>query len=174
MQGNDFRGRALIWTTDDGRSVVDRVYPSDNGSHTNALHLWCEENGYDYKKIQSSSDGCLKSDRMDYTVTMVPPEDGVFPYLDTFKYTDDHPEETETIKLELVERMYSFRSTDGGWEGGLRCYYCEDRISEDECETASNGRSYCSSCYGENFTYLSYTRPNGRHVEEEYHIDDTT
>jgi hypothetical protein len=174
MQGSNYVGRALIWNTDQGVTVVDRVYPSNNGPHTNALHKWCEENGYDYKTSQTYNDGCLKSGRMDYTVTMAPSEDGDWPYLDTFKYTDNHPESSDSIKLELKERLYAFRCTSGGYDGGLSCRYCDDRISEDECHSDDNGYNYCRSCYEENFVYLSYTRPNGRHVEEEYHIDDTT
>lgn len=173
LQGGDYIGRALIWTTDQGDTVVDRVYPSNNGPHTNALHRWCEENGYDYKTCQSSCDGHFHSSRTDYTVTMVPPENNEFPYLDTFKYTDDHPEDSEAIKLNVRSGKYTFTSTGGGYAGGLRCGKCGDALDEDDCHLSENGEVYCESCYNDNFVYLEYTRPNGRHVEGEYDIDAT-
>ncbi len=174
LQGGEYIGRALIWNTDQGPTVVDRAYPSDNGPHTNALHEWCEANGYDYKTSQCSGDGCLKSRRGDYTVTMAPSRNGTFPYLDTFKYTDDDPEDSETITLALLDGAYSFQCTGGGYDGGNRttCEGCGDRINEDTCETSDGGYCYCSSCYEERFVYLSYTRPNGRYVEREFHRDD--
>jgi hypothetical protein len=79
MQGSNYVGRALLWTTDQGPLVVDRVYPSDNGPHTNALHRWAEANGYDYKTQQSSCEGYLRSGRRDYTVTVKASSSGIIP-----------------------------------------------------------------------------------------------
>jgi hypothetical protein len=183
LQGGEFVGRALIWNTDqtdaygDTAVVVDRVYPCDNGPHTRALHEWCEANGYDYKTCQSPSDGCLKSNRDDYTVTMVPPSlVNTFPYLDTFRYTDDDPEGSDRIKLILKVGRFSFQSTGGGYDGDclVTCYCCDDHVHEDAAYYPGSGNAYCPSCYDEYFVYLSYTRPNGGRVEREFHRDDTT
>jgi len=177
MQGDIYAGRALIWHTDQGVTVVDRVYPSNNGPHTNALHRWCEANGYDYKTSQSCCDGYLKSGRHDYTVTMRRSQSGDYPYCDTFKYTNDNPEECDTLVVNVSVGDYSFRETDGGYEGGPGRHYCEEcdcRLDEDE-GYAHDGSLYCQSCFYDRFVELDYRRPNGRcgeWVNRTIHRDD--
>ena len=173
IQGNRFTGRALIWNTDQGVTVVDRVYPSNNGPHTNALHRWAEANGYDYKTRQSCGPGCLKSSRTDYTVTMVPPKNGTFPYLDTFIYSEDDPEDSETIKLNLKGGQFVFQCTGGGYEGGDReeCNNCGCRVDTDECQM-HDGAYYCDICFDEQFIELEYNRPNGQWVNRTAYRDD--
>ncbi len=175
MQGDTYCGRALIWNTDEGTVVVDRVYPSDNGPHTTALHAWADANGYDYKTRQACVDNYLKSGRTDYAVTVKASSSGDYPYCDTFKYTDDDPSDDETLTLTTNGGEYTFNETCGGYDGGGSRYTCEacgDRVDEDECETCPNGYSYCSHCYNDRFTYLEYQRPNGSWVERTVDNDD--
>jgi hypothetical protein len=172
-QGGSYIGRAMMWITDQGDVVVDRVYPSDNGPQTVALHRWCEENGYDYKTVQGCCDGCLKSKRMDYTVTMKAAANGSYPYIDTFKYTDDDPDDSDTLTLGMTHCEYTFNRTEGGYEGGrsrCSCNECGDGIDEDEAEYVDD-YTYCSQCYSENFIHLDY-QISGRWVEETVHRDD--
>ncbi len=173
MQGPRYVGRALIWNTDQGVTVVDRVYPSNNGPHTNALHAWCEKNGYDYKTRQSSCPGYFKSARTDYTVMMSKwPSNGYFPYIDTFAYTNDDPKDEGPIKLKCNgEGQYTFQSTGGGYDGGVRCCQCGRIVDEDDANYA-DGDYYCDDCFGENFVHLDYRLPNGRWVEVTVSNDD--
>jgi hypothetical protein len=173
-QGGSYMGRAIIWTTDTGERVVDRTYPSDNGPHTRALHDWAEAQGFDYKTSQSCCDGYLKSKREDYVVTMKPSPNGQYPYIDTFKHTDDDPEDSDTIRLHVESGSdYCFNSTCGSYEGGrdrCTCSNCGDAIDEDEAEYDGDD-AYCGSCHRDIFVSLDY-RYNGRWVEETVHRDD--
>jgi hypothetical protein len=174
-QGQNYVGRALIWNTDCGAVVVDRCYPGDNGPQTTALHNWAIKNGYDYKTSQSYVDGCLRSGRSDYRVTMKRSGNGDYPYCDTFKYTDDPPDDSDTIVLNTEEGEYKFSNTDGGWEGESERFFCEDcgeRLSEQDVFTCDNGYAYCECCYDSRFTHLDYTNPNGRGRCGTYSNDD--
>jgi hypothetical protein len=175
-QGGKLLGRALIWATDQETVVVDRVYPSDNGPHTNALHDWCNRNGYVYKTQQSSDDGCLSDKQYHYTVTMKRSSSGLYPYLDTFKYTDDDPEHEDLITLNLDHGEYNFNCTGGGYEGQNRtsCEGCGCVVDEDDARYVDNYGYYCERCYDEHFVYLEYQLPNGNWVELDYNRDNCT
>jgi hypothetical protein len=177
-QGQNYVGRALLWNTDCGSVVVDRCYPSDNGPQTTALHAWAIKHGYDYKTSQSYSDGCLRSGRSDYRVTMKRSSNGDYPYCDTFKYTDDPPDDSDTIVLNTEEGEYKFSETDGGWEGRdddrFSCEDCAERLSEQDVFSSDAGYTYCESCYDSRFTHLDYTNPNGRGRCGTYSNDDVS
>jgi hypothetical protein len=177
-QGRNYVGRALIWNTDDGSIVVDRCYPSDNGPQTTALHAWAIKNGYDYKTAQSYVDGCLKSGRESYRVTMKPSSNGDYPYCDTFKYTNDPPDDSDTIVLNMEEGEYKFSETDGGWEGRdddrFVCESCSERVNENDVFSCDQGYSYCESCYDDRFTHLDYRNPNGLGRCGTYNNDDVS
>jgi hypothetical protein len=173
MQGDKYVGRAMMWHTDQGKTVVDRVYPSDNGPHTGALHAWCIENGYDYKTRQACCDGHLASLSMDHTVTVKASTNGQYPYIDTFKYTNDDPEDSDTLTLGMDGGDYVFDQTGGGYQGDNShcCNECGDRIDEDNCYSSDFGDTYCESCYCENYVHLNY-QYGGRWVDETLHRDD--
>lgn len=109
---NNLIGRSLLWTTDQGVKVLDRVYPSDKGPQTNAAHHWARKNNYDYKIKQSYGAGYLKSRRSDYTITLKN-NCKVFPYIDTFFYCNVNPRNSDKIVLSLSRKTYSFKDTVG-------------------------------------------------------------
>jgi hypothetical protein len=173
-QGGNLAGRALLWTTTTGEKVLDRVYPSNGGRHIDAVHDLARQQGWDYKLHQNFHDGQLASDRMDYVVQMKASSSGDYPYCDTFKYTDDDPEDCEFIYLNMQSGEYCFNEQDGGYQGqGGRytCCHCNDRISEDDVH--SNGdHDYCQSCFSELYVYLDYQGRN-QYREGDYYRDDT-
>jgi hypothetical protein len=162
-----FVGRALLWHTDQGVDVLDRVYPSDEGPHTIAIHAYADEMGWDYKLYSNAEDGGLKSSRMDYTVTMKTTgncdmwnTDKGYPYLDTFKYTYENPGYDDPIVLRLGDGNFIFNQTDGYWEDTDRCYCtsCGDAVDEDDVYSSPDGDGYCEYCYNERWVDLDYQR----------------
>lgn len=58
-QGGEDMGRALVWTAVDGTRLLDRVYPSDGGSHAVKVREWAEAQGW----ITRDSDSAGSSGR---------------------------------------------------------------------------------------------------------------
>lgn len=191
MLGDIYEGRALLWDTDQGTKVLDRVYPSDNGPHTIALHNLCEENGWDYKTVQGPEDGYLKSDRMDYTVTMSCEPTKVwnrktgYPYMDTFKYTHNCLESDNQVVLSMDEGSNRLICTGGGWEPNDRddddddeydtsCSSCDAGVNEDNIFRSPDNDVLCESCFDENYMDLDYIGPNGRAIYGTHSLDFTT
>lgn len=90
------RARALIWNTDEGDIVMDKIY-STEPELKNVLRDWADENKIVYRAKDDSkpihshlfmSNG--KEFSKDYTITLNKFEFDTYPYLDTFFYlTDD-------------------------------------------------------------------------------------
>jgi hypothetical protein len=84
----DYVGRALLWECDDGTTVLDRVYPTDNGPHMAYIHAVAEREGWvqawpgsriapDWKGMQ------LEHPNFQVTVRVA----DNWPYLDTFYWS---------------------------------------------------------------------------------------
>ena len=112
-------GRALVWKTECGRTVLDRVYPSDGGSHIDAAMDYARQRGWVYK-VHHSIGGRLNESG---TFTVRIPEADEYPYMDTFMYTDGPYD--GVVRLNNSEGDYELTSTDGRapWSGDLM--YCE-------------------------------------------------
>jgi hypothetical protein len=68
-------GRALLWTLEDGKKYMDRIY-TNKDSYDNLFIKWRHENGYK-REIEPSS--VVKVNTKDYIL---------YPYMDTFIYYD--------------------------------------------------------------------------------------
>lgn len=79
-------GRALVWQTDDGSIVMDRVYPSDRGVQTRIMREYADSQGWDYT-LQDTWGSATKNDRR-YIVTLGIPSTNKWPYIDTFRYIE--------------------------------------------------------------------------------------
>jgi hypothetical protein len=84
--------RALLWKTDEGVYLLDRIYPND-GSHVTAMHQWALQKGYVYRISTSAQDNCYPtklSDGKVHKVTVTPARFSSgqhnIPYLDTFHW----------------------------------------------------------------------------------------
>lgn len=88
LQHGVYFGRALLWTSDQGTKILDRVYPSDGGIHTSLIRRWAERLGYAYKVRDTYTDEQL-SDNKEYTITLDAKGLVGMPYLDTFKFAND-------------------------------------------------------------------------------------
>jgi hypothetical protein len=154
-------GRALVWhgvKAPDGRtvSVLDRVYPSDNGYHIRAAMAFAKSKGWVYK-TEHSIDGAL-SEYGEFTLTAH--DVGYYPYMDTFAYTDG-PDKDGNFTLSNCRKSnyyYELRSTANSspWEPTQSCVCCGGRYEEERmnfsnfdsdwvCENCLHGGSYVYS-----------------------------
>lgn len=166
--------RALLWTTDEGEKVLDRIYPND-GYHVKILRAWADKKGYLNRKneecyfcgIEYGVDEQGERKRRALHVTLQ--HGGIFPYADTFIYVDKY--EDDTIVLTDVlntyrSHVYTLCSTEGGIPGlvddekgeededdRIECEDCGFVGYDDEIYYTPNGAHLCISCY-EN-TYIS-------------------
>ena len=188
--GNIYEGRALLWTTEQGTKILDRVYPSDNGPQTLALHRLCEDNGWDYKTRQGSDDCSLNSGIQDHKVKMSLAKCSQwnksvgFPYLDTFKYTDNNPGSSEEVVLTLTPGAWRFTCTGGGYDRYSRrnspeetveeinCFECNEELDSESVSRGPDDEVYCDSCFGERFIEVDYQLDSGEWISGTYYYGD--
>lgn len=76
-----FTGRALVWLTDQGETVMDRVYPG-NGTLAYAARAYAKSQGWNYKTFDSVGEDF--AEKKPYTVTLKHVTNRRLPYLDSF------------------------------------------------------------------------------------------
>ena len=114
-------GRALIWKCDDGSEYMDRIYGND--ITVEAFKDYARLNGIAHKVHQSYNDrtfvqpnGEIINSTQEITLmnssTRFDGEEGRFPYMDTFKYTDATG--LDFITLTNDEGDICLDSTEGG------------------------------------------------------------
>ncbi len=93
-EDNKILSRALLWNTDDGSIVMDRVYAVDPG-WKRVLHNWANSQGYYYRAKDDTkpfnSDIFIHKGKeiiKRFTVTLKNFKFKAYPYLDTFFYLD--------------------------------------------------------------------------------------
>jgi hypothetical protein len=92
-------GRALLWTLENGKKYMDRIY-TNKDSYDNLFLKWANENGYT-KGIEASS--VVKVNTKDYEL---------YPYMDTFIFYD--ADEGKLSNSEIFQRPYAqLDETDG-------------------------------------------------------------
>jgi hypothetical protein len=74
----DYDSRALVWTTDSGRKVLDQIYPYDDSPQLRAMERYAKQQGWMVRRWDD--------DYRHETITLRPPSDGRFPYIDTYMY----------------------------------------------------------------------------------------
>ena len=77
------KARVLLWNTNEGVKVLDRVYPSC-GLHMNIIEKWAEQNGFIWRKHLWNDKKSVHY-QQNYTVTLNHWSD-YLPYADTFIY----------------------------------------------------------------------------------------
>ena len=141
-------GRALLWTLNDGKKYVDRIY-TVNDSDVQLFRDYAKESGW-YTKYHNSStsnsqaiapDGSTVS--LDLTVTLRQKHYDNFPYLDTLKYFTPG-----SGVLNNQRGDYVLEDTGGDY---VRCEYC-----------GGSGRVECGDCYGNGQEECRYCDGSGR------------
>ena len=85
-------GRALLWTLENGKRYMDRVY-TNKDSYDNLFLKWSNENGYP-KGIEARS--VVKVKTKDYEL---------YPYMDTFLFYD--ADEGKLSNSQIFQRPYA-------------------------------------------------------------------
>lgn len=167
-------GRAILWTDNEGRTIVDRVYPSEQGPQ---YEEWAKANGAYIREHHSCIDFC-EGEKM---VGVYDPSNGnyinpeitvkssdlVFPYLDTFHFGEvnisgDRPTFTLFNEDEYASNeTYVFRNQRGGYSGPqlFQCVFCDKWGRDGDghmwfpdghgglvCTSCMEERSTCSVC----------------------------
>jgi hypothetical protein len=150
--------RALLWSTDEGITVLDRVYP-DYTSIVERMHQWAIRKGYVYRVDNgypcTGRDIELSDDRT-YTVTLKQASNETLPYLDTFTYCTSYGDEVVltnncTPRNRIVFECIKIDGSTPNSEGYNTCYDCGRRVDEDYCYHYGDD-SYCEGCYNDNFS----------------------
>lgn len=152
-RGLSYVGRALLWNTDQGTKVLDRIYPSNGGTHIVAAQNWASDQGWDYRTNHAFETAQTASKKMSYTCTMY--NGGVgYPFLDSFRFTDHL---TYPMVLNLKNGRYMFSTVHGEYEQNAWvedenhrylyfCHRCGARRWRCEMVWETNLVCYCASC----------------------------
>lgn len=146
----DGEARALVWNTDEGVTVLDRVYPH-GGIYSTVMEEYARLNGWVWRTGGSDYDGMTLSDGNYYKVTVKWNE--FFPYMDTFKWATVKGKQA-ILSNGRDSYDYVLDCTDGGPIHGinhLHCEACGDRISEDDTYWGYDA-PYCRDCFDDMFT----------------------
>lgn len=170
IYSNGRRARALLWSTDEGKKVLDRIYPNE-GSHVTAMQEWAAANGYVYRPYTGMGDNSL-SDGKRYHVTLKATD--YCPYMDTFNH-GKYDEYDNTIILSNDSHFGGFvlERTDGKppWSCNCSCSLCGCSLSEDDASQDDSGYYYCDDCWSETYSYCercgdNYEREDGVHIHD--------
>lgn len=133
--GDQLVARALLWTTIDGRKVLDRVY--GNGADSTALSDYVKEQ---YPDVQSRY--------CDATIELSSWNFNEYPYMDTFEYLNLRDGTLTYNSPDSSVHYYSLKSTYGGYDENLprTCDHCGDGITAYGGYDVS-GLTVCYSCY---------------------------
>jgi len=156
----DNKARALLWITDNGEKVLDKIYPNF-GSGYNKIKVWAFINK-------------IKKPKLSHRITMK--YKGYFPYLDCFKYGKiDNIENARnrkkgTVVLSCNEKYgnASFLNTIGSFLEVYRCEKCENKLDYYGTHTyieKNRTIKVCSKCYKKYNTrciYCNFYIPNNR------------
>jgi len=144
--------RALLWKTDQGVMVLDRIYPSGH-CKIETFRNWAKNKGYVLRKNPDRlvDDNVVElSDDNIYTVSLI--HEDTFPYLDTFCFGSINKNKVILSNDSKIHK-HTFHDQDGGYEScNDECINCECNLTEYETYTSSVGENYCEDCYNEIFT----------------------
>jgi len=150
-------GRALVWPNaiDPNGNVVtvlDRIYPSDNGPHIAAAIKYAKERDWVYK-VEQRIDGRLSIDG-EFRVDVKDVE--YYPYMDTFAFTDGPHTSDGYFTLSNCNRYsYSMQNTDNScpWdEESSPCSSCDVRYDNGDM-TCIDDDILCPDCLRDSYTW---------------------
>lgn len=138
--------RALIWKTDDGMNVLDRIYPAGH-SLIPTIRKWAVDNGYllrshadsyiNYSRTIALSDDSLRKITLKNT--------SKYPFLDTFVFAEiDKDNIIISNDIEFGDMV--LQNQHGEYIKYQRCECCNRKtLAGDGYEF--EGKKYCSHCY---------------------------
>lgn len=151
------QARALLWQTEEGPRVLDRIYPN-SGPHISHLERWAKQEGIEFRSHQGMPSASKPPFKKPYTVEIRWEQESNMPYMDSFTSGDW---DGDTLTLRTGGRGdVDFMSTDGSHDAQsesnrVQCEGCGDRIDPEDSRSDDSGDCYCVSCYGERYTGCS-------------------
>lgn len=155
------KARALLWTTDEGKTVLDRIYPN-SGVHVHILHRWATICGYAYR-TSCGADYTGLSDRKHYHVTMEIKR--FVPFLDTF-FTENYIGKDKESGRRLISLSNDGKSFLHWPKGVMQCMGCSGFLWEEaeQFYTDNHIGPYCEDCFANMLTLcakcLEISNPN--------------
>jgi hypothetical protein len=166
----DYQGRAMMFHTEEGVTVCDRIYPN-SGPHIEKIYAWCRQNdipnriGNGYPQARHAEDDenawpYVEFTSYDaYTIKLKAAENGYVPYTDSFHWGEKDERTgiwTLTNKPEFIfdSECEIFNSTGGGHETieWTYCGDCEDWVGREARRWLSSKETYlCPTCFHENY-----------------------
>ena len=154
--------RALLWDTDQGDTVLDRVYPNDSSREYGILYRLLAQNmGWKYRVSDSASDAQVFGASGAHTAKNLT-TGRYYPYMDTFTTVMDTEWQNGTLNLTTpngggVERLESQHGALGCW---VRCSNCDDW--SDASRRDVDGGAICEGCFVENYFECFHCGYNAR------------
>ena len=156
---NKISGRALLWTDNLGRKIMDRIYTNNSADET-LFKEYAIKNEFLYKEKQDSNEDTKfllngKVAENQQIVIKLPSYDyNYYPYMDTFK---NYSPNGKLSNYNDGSYDYNLEETDGGngscgecgGSGRVQCYDCngDGEVTCSECSGRGNTR--CGECSGE-------------------------
>jgi hypothetical protein len=143
-------GRALVWTTDEGIKILDRIYP-DYPKIVANMRFWALQRDWIIRVRNGYPESGYNVDVSDYQthkITVKTASNGKIPYLDTFTYVKQYNPDIRHAVLTNGCGNYMFMATrtDGHAEGYEVCYNCGEH-REDMRE--HDNELWCDECFFE-------------------------
>lgn len=146
LRGGEYFGRALLWTLDEpeGRTFLDRIYPSDGGDHIEWLQGVARGNGWLYKTRQSWGD--YFSEAVVMQVGLDTGNVERFPYLDSLTYATQTEGAVSLCSAEGLhfgqEHDVELTRTDGAWPAGVWSSWEDAYVDPEDCTWVECVESY--------------------------------
>jgi len=158
MKEDKVTGRAILWTDENDRKVMDRIY-TNNSADEQLFKDFAKANNFWYKKEQNMYEDTPFVTNVDgeeeryITVYLKSTDYDYYPYMDSLKFYNPG---TGKITNSDDSYEYNLTDTDGGngscdecgGGGTMQCGDC-DGDGEMECgECEGNGENECGECEG--------------------------
>jgi hypothetical protein len=156
---NGFTARALLWKTDGGSTILDRIYPA-SGLHVQEFWDYAISKGWGHRNDNSYPSGNVSfTTKKKHKVTLKVASNREYPYMDSFHWGDGvDSNDCVTFQTYADGANYTANSTRGEYDGDdecnnrVECDECSDRVSEDDY-TYIDDRCVCENCISNNYTY---------------------
>jgi hypothetical protein len=141
----DERGRALLWNTDSGKHLMDRIFPN-SGDHVGIMQRWAIMQGYVYRTHTVAD----RSDVSDHDIHSVTVEFRKYlPYLDTLRSVKYIGRKSKKSKRWVTLTNSGVCETQrDAFPPTAQCRMCKGYIWEDYDRhfTDAGSGPYCLSC----------------------------
>jgi hypothetical protein len=157
--GTSITGRALLWTDNLGRKIMDRIYTNNSADET-LFKEYAIKNEFLYKERQDSNEDTKLllngkvADEQKAVIELPSFDYNYYPYMDTFK--NYNPSTGKLSNHNDGSYDYNLEETDGGngsceycgGSGRIECHDCSGSCEVDCSDCDGRGNTRCDECSG--------------------------